>query len=103
MTTILFGTSGTNALISIFMAEIEGNISGFLISTTIIMLFGEIFPQALANKYSLIITSYLRFLMWFFYYATFIVAYPIGAILDKILGDEMGNVLNKNQMKRMFE
>lgn len=41
--------------------------------------------------------------MWFFYYASFIVTYPIGAILDKILGEEAGNTLSKNQMKRMFE
>jgi metal transporter CNNM len=31
------------------------------------------------------------------------VSYPISAILDKVLGEEVGNVLSKSQMKRMFE
>jgi len=34
---------------------------------------------------------------------TIIIAYPIGAILDKVLGEEVGNILSKNQMKRLFE
>jgi len=85
------------------MASIEGDLKGFLISTSIITIFGEILPQALANKYSLQISSLLRFPIYFFYYVTFIIAYPIGAILDKVLGEEVGNVLSKNQMKRMFE
>jgi hypothetical protein len=34
---------------------------------------------------------------------TFIVAYPIGAILDKILGEEEGVVLSKSRMKKLFE
>jgi len=31
------------------------------------------------------------------------ISYPISAILDKALGEEVGNVLSKSQMKRMFE
>lgn len=31
------------------------------------------------------------------------ISYPISAILDKVLGEEVGNVLSKSQMKRMFE
>ena len=85
------------------MAEIEGDISGFLISTSIITVFGEILPQTVANKYPLFLSFYTRPLMYFFYYITFIVTYPIAAILDKILGEEAGHTLSKNQMKRMFE
>ncbi|CDW87629.1 metal transporter cnnm2 [Stylonychia lemnae] len=103
LTTILLGCASTNAIISVLMAEIEGDIKGFLISTSIITIFGEILPQALSNKYSLQISTFLRWPTYFFYYVTFLFAYPIGAILDKILGEEAGNVLSKNQMKRMFE
>ena len=34
---------------------------------------------------------------------TFPISFPISAILDKVLGEEVGNILSKNQMKRMFE
>jgi len=103
LTTILIGTAATNSIISVLMAEIEGDISGFLISTSIITVFGEILPQTVANKYNLLLSAWFRFPMYFFYYLTFIVTYPIGAILDKILGEEAGHTLSKNQMKRMLE
>ncbi|CDW71668.1 ancient conserved domain protein 2 [Stylonychia lemnae] len=103
LTMILLGTAASNAVISVLMADIEGDIKGFLLSTSIITVFGEIIPQTFANKYSLQISSFLRWPAHFFYYATFLFCYPIGAILDKILGEEAGNVLSKHQMKRMFE
>ena len=36
-------------------------------------------------------------------FVTFVISYPISAILDKVLGEEVGNVLSRNQMKRMFD
>jgi metal transporter CNNM len=45
----------------------------------------------------------LTWLLYFFLAVTFVVAFPISAILDKVLGEEVGNVLSKNKMKRMFE
>ena len=33
---------------------------------------------------------------------TFVVAFPIAAILDKILGDEVGGIMNKGKMKKVF-
>ncbi|CDW77164.1 ancient conserved domain protein 2 [Stylonychia lemnae] len=88
LTMILLGTAASNAVISVLMADIEGDIKGFLLSTSIITVFDQ---------------QFLRWPAHFFYYATFLFCYPIGAILDKILGEEAGNVLSKNQMKRMFE
>ena len=35
-------------------------------------------------------------------FITFPISFPISAILDKVLGEEVGNVLSKNQLNRMF-
>jgi metal transporter CNNM len=35
-----------NALLSIFMADLAGGTFGFLLSTFLIVIFGEIVPQA---------------------------------------------------------
>ena len=42
-------------------------------------------------------------LLWIFVIITFPISFPISAILDKILGNDGGNVYNKNKMKRLFE
>lgn len=103
LTSILLGVTLANSIFSILMAEIEGNTSGFLISTSVIVVFGEIVPQATGNRFGLQISYALRFFVYIVFYATFIITYPIGAILDKILGEEAGQVLTKHQMKRLFE
>ena len=90
LTTILLGVTLANSLFSIIMAEIEGNLSGFLISTSVIMIFGEILPQTIGNRFGLQISYGLRFFVYIVYYALFIATYPIGAILDKVLGEEAG-------------
>ena len=36
-------------------------------------------------------------------FVTFPISFPISAILDKVLGEEVGNILSRNQMKRMFD
>ena len=44
--------------------------------------------------------------MWLLYlvvFLTFPITFPLSAILDKMLGDDAGNVYNKNKMKRLFE
>jgi len=36
-------------------------------------------------------------------FMTFPISFPISAILDKALGEEVGNILSRSQMKRMFD
>jgi len=36
-------------------------------------------------------------------FITFPISFPISAILDKVLGEEVGNILSKSQMRSMFE
>eukprot|EP00980_Cylindrotheca_fusiformis_P006542 scaffold1384_cov116-Cylindrotheca_fusiformis.AAC.20 len=45
--TLLLGNVAVNALLSIFMADFAGGIVGFISSTFLIVIFGEIVPQAL--------------------------------------------------------
>ncbi len=103
LVTVLLGCVITNTSISILLAEAEGNLSGFFISTVLTMLFGEIIPQALCNRFGLLIGAYSRFILYFFYYTLYIATYPIAAVIDRVLGDDEGNFLSKSRMKKLFE
>ena len=46
-----------NALLSILMADMTGGLTGFLVSTFAIVIFGEIIPQATCSRYALEIGS----------------------------------------------
>lgn len=96
MVTILLSLTLANTALSIIMADIEGSLDGFLISTSIIVIFGEIIPQTIGNRFGLILSVRIRFFIYFAYYLLFIITFPIGAILDKVLGEEAGYVLSKH-------
>jgi hypothetical protein len=48
-------------------------------------------------------TSKTIYITYFFTASTFLFAYPVAAILDKVLGEEKGHVLSKSRMKKLFE
>ena len=91
-----------NSLLSILSAGIVGEGAGFFISTAVIVVFGEIVPQAICTRHGLKAGAYLSWLLWITMGLTFIIAFPIAAILDKILGDEGDAALNKGKMKKVF-
>jgi metal transporter CNNM len=45
----------------------------------------------------------LTWLIYIFMALTFVISFPISAILDKVLGEEVGSTLSKNRMKKLFE
>ena len=85
------------------MGDLTSGLMGLITSTAIITIFGEIIPQAVFSRYALIVGANTTWLIYFFMFLTFPISFPISAILDKALGEEVGNILSKSQMKRMFE
>ncbi|KAJ3255729.1 hypothetical protein HK103_006096 [Boothiomyces macroporosus] len=63
-----------------------------LSSTVLIVVFGEILPQAICSRYGLQIGAYFSWLVQGMIYALYIIAYPIAALLDYILGHKDGTV-----------
>lgn len=101
--TILLGNVTVNSALSILLGDLTSGMVGLLLSTSIITIFGEIVPQALCSRYALFVGANTTWIIYFFMFVTFPISFPISAILDKALGEEVGNVLSKGQMKRMFE
>ena len=48
--TLLLGNVAVNAALSILLTELSGGILAFLISTALIVIFGEIIPQATCSR-----------------------------------------------------
>ena len=53
--TLLLGNVAVNALLSILLADLTSGLVGFLASTILIVIFGEILPQASCSRYALFI------------------------------------------------
>jgi metal transporter CNNM len=51
--TLLLGNVAVNSALSILMSEVTGSGGGFVASTAIIVVFGEILPQATCSRFPL--------------------------------------------------
>jgi len=101
--TILLGNVAVNSQLAILMGDLTSGTMGLITSTAIITLFGEITPQATFSRHALFVGANLAWFVYIAMFLTFPISFPIAAILDKCLGEEVGNVLSKSQMKNMFE
>ena len=74
-----------------------------MISTLSIVIFGEIVPQSVCSRHPLAIGSACIPLVYLFVVLTFVVSYPTSLVLDYILGEDMGTIYSRNQLKGMLE
>ena len=51
--TLLVGNTAVNAALSIIMAEFTAALTGFIASAMLIVIVGEIFPQAVCSRHNL--------------------------------------------------
>lgn len=103
LTTLLVGNVAVNATISILLESIAGGLIAGVISTFLIVIFGEIIPQALFSRYALETGERLVFLVRLFMIITFPISYPIAWLLDKALGDEIPTVWSKAEIKEIVK
>lgn len=101
--TLLLGNVAVNSALSIYMADISTGLIGGLLSTSLIVIFGEILPQSFISRYALKVgtmtASITRILIALFYP----LAFPIAILLDKILGDELPTIWSKEELQEIIK
>jgi len=101
--TLLLGNVAVNSALSILTADIASGPVGFAVSTGLIVLFGEILPQATCSRYALQIgartANLVKFLMALFYVLT----KPISLMLDAMLGKDLGLIYTTSELLEMVK
>ena len=101
--TFLIGNTACNSMSSILMADLEGGIVGFVISTVAILFFAEIIPQALCSRYALQIGARVIVPVKIFIVLFYPVAKPISMILDCTLGDDVGTIHTRQELSKLLQ
>ncbi len=101
--TLLIGNVAVNAALSIFLGSIASGFTAGLIATTLIVIFGEILPQATFSRYALKIGSKLAFIVKIFIFILLPITWPLARILDWILGEEMPTIYSKRELAKLIE
>ncbi|GAV58862.1 DUF21 domain-containing protein [Cephalotus follicularis] len=97
--TLLIGNSLAMEALPIFLDKLVPPYAAILISVTLILMFGEILPQAVCTRYGLTVGAtlapFVRVLLFLF----FPIAYPISKILDWMLGKGHAALLRRAELK----
>lgn len=97
--TLLIGNSLAMESLPIFLDKLVPSWAAVLISVTLILMFGEILPQAICTRYGLTVGAMfaplVRVLLWVF----FPIAYPISKVLDWMLGKGHAVLLRRAELK----
>lgn len=98
LTTLLLANVLVNSILSIFLATLTTGIIAVVLATSLIVVFGEIIPQALMNKHALAFGSKTRYLTRLFLLLLYPIAKPVSILLDKTLGRELPTIYSKKEL-----
>jgi metal transporter CNNM len=101
--TLLLGNVGVNSTLAIFLGDITSGVAAGLLATGLIVVFGEIIPQATFSRYALKVGAKTAWLVKIFIIILSPICWPIAWILDKTLGEEMPTVYSKKELMKIIE
>ncbi|OQV26089.1 Metal transporter CNNM2 [Hypsibius exemplaris] len=91
-----------NSLLTIMLDTISSGMYAVIFSTIGIVLFGEIVPQALCNRFGLAIGSATRYITYVVMAVTAAVSFPLSKLLDFLLGREIGTVYDRERLVELI-
>ncbi len=101
--TLLLGNVAVNTALSIFLGSIATGIVAGLIATSLIVVFGEIVPQAYCSRYAVVVGAKTIWLVKIFIFILYPVCYPLSLVLNKFLGHELPTVWSKKELKEIIK
>ncbi|KAF5300500.1 hypothetical protein FQA39_LY02299 [Lamprigera yunnana] len=100
---ILLGNVFVNSIFTILLDSLTSGVIAVIFSTLAIVMFGEITPQAICSRHGLAVGAKTIYITKFVMVLTAPLSYPISKILDYILGEEIGNVYNRERLKELVK
>ncbi len=96
--TLLLGNTAVNATLSIFLGTIASGVIAGFVATGLIVILGEILPQAAFSKHAMKFCARLVWFVKIFQFIFYPVTKPLSLILHNILGAEDHAVLSKREI-----
>lgn len=98
---ILLGNVLVNSTFTILLDGLTSGLVAVVCSTIAIVIFGEITPQAICSRHGLAVGAKTIYITKVVMLITSPLAWPVSKLLDCILGEEIGNVYNRERLKEL--
>lgn len=98
LTTLLLGNVAVNTTLSIFLGSIASGLVAGITATALIVVFGEIIPQAVISRYALWFGAKTIWFTKLVIVLAYPIAYPIAKALDYFLGSELPTTYSHKEL-----
>lgn len=102
LVSLLLGNVAVNAAISIVLGDLTSGVIAGIVATGLIVVFGEIIPQATCARYALLIGAKTAWIVDLAVLILYPIAKPIAWILDKTLGKELKTIWSKRELEHII-
>ena len=103
LSTLLFGNVAVNTAIAIILNSVASGFVAGLVSTILIVVFGELLPQAIFARFAMDVGSRMVWLVRLFMIMLYPVAAPAAYALDKMLGKEGPVLFSKQEFSEIIK
>lgn len=100
--TLLLGNVLVNNTLTILLDDLTDGLIAVIGATLGIVMFGEIIPQAICSRHGLAVGAKTMMITKFFMFLTFPLSFPISLLLDKVLGEEIGQVYSREKLQTLI-
>ncbi|XP_062622219.1 metal transporter CNNM4-like [Saccostrea cucullata] len=101
--TLLLGNVLVNNSLTILLDDLSNGLYAVIGATLGIVICGEIIPQAICSRHGLAVGARTIWITRLFMLLTFPLSFPISLLLDKILGEEIGNVYDRAKLSELVK
>ena len=101
--TLLLGNVAVNSTMAIFLGNIATGVVAGFVSTGLIVVFGEIIPQAVFSRHALSLGAKTVWLVRIFIFIFYPVAFPLSWMLNKALGEELATIWDKKEIGEIIK
>jgi metal transporter CNNM len=100
--TILLGNVLVNSTSTLILGNYIDGMFAAIGSTLLIVIFGEIIPQAVCSRYGLAVGAHTRYITYSVMGLTFPISYPLAKILDFFLGKEIAASYSRENLRELM-
>lgn len=101
LVTLLLWNAVCVECLPLFLDKIVPEYVAIILGITAVLLFGEIIPQAVITRYGIAIGGTMYWFVWILIAGAFVVAWPVGKLLDWILGADHGTFFKRTELKEL--
>ncbi|KAL6770580.1 hypothetical protein ACKKBF_B31815 [Auxenochlorella protothecoides x Auxenochlorella symbiontica] len=103
LVTLLLGNSLAAEALPLYLDRLANPVTAVIVSVTVVLIFGEIIPQAVCSSYGLEAGAAAAPFVHVFMFLCAPLAWPIGWVLDRLLGAHRTALFKRAQLKALVD